>query len=203
MPGPMRMKMPCSWRNGGLHDFSGRVLFRRRFGYPGRIDDYERVWLTFERIDGTSRIRLNDQQVGQGDTGSFEFEVTSLLQPRNQLEVIVEALGDGGLVGEVAMEIRCTAFLKNVHVFEFSAPQRWRIHGELIGSCERPLELYAVTDQGTIAYRTIDTRQGGQPFEFHIDDPPGGVENVRVELINVSTVWYAVEVNVERTNSAT
>ena len=43
LPPPGRMTLPCRWAEGGLTDFAGRVRFRRRFGYPGRIDAHERV----------------------------------------------------------------------------------------------------------------------------------------------------------------
>ena len=41
LPAPRRMTLPCRWADGGLPDFTGRVRFRRRFGYPGQIDDWE------------------------------------------------------------------------------------------------------------------------------------------------------------------
>jgi len=109
LPAPLRMTMPCRWSEGGLKDFTGRVRFRRHFGYPGRIDENERVWLTFAGVDGTSEIRLNGQFLGrpESDQQSFEYDVTSLLQNRNDLIVDIdgEAHTDG-LYGEVAMEIR-------------------------------------------------------------------------------------------------
>src|SRR5262245_97069 len=46
-PPPRRVTLPCRWADGGLGDFRGPVRFRRRFGYPGRLDAHERVWLTF------------------------------------------------------------------------------------------------------------------------------------------------------------
>ncbi len=103
--------MPCRWSEGGLNDFSGRVRFRRHFGYPGRVDDNERVWLTFAGVADTAEIWLNDQFLGRqkGDR-PWEFEVTKLLAIRNDLRVEVEGEAQtGGLWGEVAMEIRQVA----------------------------------------------------------------------------------------------
>ncbi|MGH7224207.1 MAG: hypothetical protein ACRELF_13330, partial [Gemmataceae bacterium] len=48
------------------------------FGYPGRIDAYERVWLTFAGIGGADEVRLNKHLLGHIVTAS-EFEVTPLL----------------------------------------------------------------------------------------------------------------------------
>jgi len=107
LPAPGRMTMPCRWRDQGLPGFSGTVRFRRHFGYPGRIDHFERVWLTFAGLTGNAEVRLNGQLLGPGkEEGPFEFEITSLLQNRNTLEVEVAGPEDGGLWGEVALEIR-------------------------------------------------------------------------------------------------
>src|SRR6266446_4224520 len=108
LPSPRKITKPCRWNEGGLNDFSGRVRFRRHFGYPGRVDDNERVWLTFAGVEATAQIWLNGQFLGR-QTGPrpFEFEVTKLLGNRNDLRVDIK--GDsikGGLYGEVALEIR-------------------------------------------------------------------------------------------------
>src|SRR5438045_7321055 len=107
LPSAFRMTMP-----GRLPDFRGGVRFIRPFGYPVRIDDFERVWLTFAGVEGAATVTLNDQPLGTFDTatGPAEFEITSLLRPRNLLSVAVESPEpNGGLWGEVALEIRATA----------------------------------------------------------------------------------------------
>src|SRR5436309_4806058 len=103
LPPPCRMTLPGRWGAGGLGDFAGRARFRRRFGYPGRIDAHERVWLTFAGVDAAADVRLNDHPLGRhaGAFEPFEFEVTALLRPRNDLVVEVESPGNGGLWGEV------------------------------------------------------------------------------------------------------
>src|SRR5689334_11433430 len=53
---PRTVRMPCRWRDAGLGDFAGRVRFSRNFGYPGQIDSWERVWLTFAGIEGRAEI---------------------------------------------------------------------------------------------------------------------------------------------------
>src|SRR5947209_8112469 len=93
-----RVTMPCRWAEAGLADFPGRVRFRRRFGYPGRIDAHERVWLTFAGVADRAEVWLNGVRLGdhQGP-GAFVFEVTSLLSERNELVVEVEGGADGGV----------------------------------------------------------------------------------------------------------
>ena len=88
LPAPRVVTMPARWADAGLPDFAGRVRLRRRFGYPGRIDAHERVWLTFAGVEGQAAAVLNDQPLG-GFAGPAEFEVTRLLQKRNVLIVEV------------------------------------------------------------------------------------------------------------------
>ena len=79
--GQTRMTLPCRWHEGGLADFAGRVRFVCRFGWPGRIDPHERVWLTFAGAEGTAEVYLNGQVLGRHEgLDPFEFEVTSLLR---------------------------------------------------------------------------------------------------------------------------
>jgi beta-galactosidase/beta-glucuronidase len=108
LPAPLRMTMPCRWSEGGLKNFAGQVRFRRNFGYPGRIDDNERVWLTIDDVDSTAEVWLNGHSLGRHDGAqqSFEREITGLLRDRNELRVEVEGPDTGGLFGEVALEIR-------------------------------------------------------------------------------------------------
>jgi hypothetical protein len=195
------MTMPCGWKEGGLGDFAGRVRFRRRFGYPGRIDEHERVWLTFDGVEGTARVTLNGQVVGEqgGAEGTFEFEVTSLLRQRNELAVEIESsTTGGGLWGEVALEVRCTAYLHDVRIWVDPAEQTTRLHvtGVLIGTCERPLELYVLCDRYTVLYTSLEPMAEGTTFHctseaFRVNEP--GEHAVRVELVNGAVVWYAIE----------
>src|SRR5262249_4666249 len=86
LPPPGRVSVPCTWAEGGLPDFAGRARFRRRFGYPGRIDPHERVWLTFAGVSDRAEVALNGTALGRHEgPGPFEFEVTALLLPRNEL----------------------------------------------------------------------------------------------------------------------
>src|SRR6266581_1383182 len=76
LPAPGRMTMPCAWGDGPLAGFAGRVRFRRRFGYPGRLDAHERVWLTFAGASDRAAVSLNGTPLGRHEgPGGFEFEV--------------------------------------------------------------------------------------------------------------------------------
>lgn len=195
-PPARRMTMPCRWRDGGLGEFSGRVRCRRRFGLPRQIEAHERIWLTFEGIAGTADLALNGQSLGKSVTGPYPlaYEVTALMQPRNELTVEVAAPdGDGGLWGEVALEIRATAYLRRV---------RWAnegrtltVMGEVVGVAERPLDLYVLVNGSTVHYSALTAVEGGQPFAVVVDVPddlPPEPTEIRVELVNGAVVWYAV-----------
>ncbi|MHB1426273.1 MAG: hypothetical protein ACYC3I_24165 [Gemmataceae bacterium] len=203
LPPSCRMTMPCRWSKGGLAGFNGRVRFRRSFGYPGRIDAHERVWLTFAGIDGEAEAHLNDRPLGRIRT-ACEFEATSLLRPRNHLLVEIEGTAEqGGLWGEVALEVRCTAFLRDLHYFAILNGERLelRVCGQVVGLAERPLELYVLLDRSVVDYQVTTAATDGQPFEIIVRDLPemswrGWEEQfhalpVQVDLVNGAVVWYS------------
>ncbi|MBL8800157.1 MAG: hypothetical protein JNM56_40115 [Planctomycetia bacterium] len=197
-PSARRMTMPCRWRDGGLGEFAGRVRFRRRFGLPRQIDAHERLWLTFAGIEGAADLSLNGQHLARTVTGPYPlaYEVTALMQPRNELTVEVAAPdGDGGLWGEVTLEIRATAYLKNVRIVPADAG-RLQVMGEIAGSADRPLDLYILVANRTVHY---SARTAGEPFAMVTDAPesmPSGPVEARVELVNGGVVWYRISESV-------
>lgn len=198
LPSPRRMSMPCHWSQGGLPGFTGCVRFRRSFGYPGRLDDYERVWLTFAGIGGEAEAVLNERPLGRIATGS-EIEITSLLQRRNELTIEVDGTAEqGGLWGEVALEVRCTAFLCDLRCSAILTGERVevRVSGRVVGEAERPLEVYVLLDRSVVGYQAVSAARGGQPFEIlgsatgSPSPEQGNVVPVRVDLVNGAVVWY-------------
>jgi hypothetical protein len=203
-PPARRVTMPCRWRDCGLDDFAGVVRFLRRFGYPGRIDDHERVWLTFAGVEGRADVSLNGAPLGrrEGSEGPGEFEVTRLLQERNLLQVDIEAAGgDAGLFGEVALEVRCTAFLQGLRLWATLNGETARLHvgGEVVGTADRPLDLYVLLDNATVAYAVVEASPDGKPFDVTSEDLPPErwrtreTHAVRVDLVNGATIWHAEE----------
>jgi hypothetical protein len=205
VPPRSRMTMPGRWDQGSLADFTGRLRFRRRFGYPGRIDAHERVWLTFAGVPGAAEVGLNGQSLGRHDEPAqpFEFEVTNLLSVRNELMIHLDCPeGCTGPWGEVALEVRCTAFLRGIRAW--AASTVLHVAGEVVGTADRPLELYVLLDSATVHYSTVEPAPGGQPFEAITErfteeqcrpraDTPGGGHVLRVDLVNGATLWHTVE----------
>ncbi len=202
LPAPQRMALPCRWGEGGLAGFAGRVRFVRRFGYPGHIDPFERVWLTFAAVEGAAEVSLNGRFLGHHDgaAGPFEYEVTPLLQPRNHLVVDVEGLTDrGGLWGEVTLEVRRTAFLRGVRACVDRDAGRLVIEGQVVGTAERPLDLYVLRGRSTAAYTTVEAAPDGRSFTVVVDPAQGAPQEsggaaLCVELVDAAVVWYAVTV---------
>jgi hypothetical protein len=192
------MTLPCRWRQGGLGAFAGRVRFRRRFGFPGRLDAFERVWLTGAGVSDRAEVRLNGRLLGSA-AGAFAFEVTPLLQVRNELLVEVEGSADrGGLWGEVALEVRCSAFLEGIECRPEvqGATARLHVRGRVTGTAERPLELYLLLDGATVAYATAEAAPEGRPFHLTSEALEAGrwpPQLVRVDLVNGASLWYQWE----------
>src|SRR5262245_58957558 len=190
VPPPRRLRMPCRWQDGDLADFTGRVRFRRPFGYPGKIDAHERVWLTWTGMPPVSRVTLNDEKLPAPAGDTFAHEITPLLRPRNLLEIVVESLGpEAGGWGDVALEIRCTAFLANVRATR-DAAGIVQVSGDVAGSADAPLELYVLGDRHNLAYATV---AAGQAFRVPLEAADPSPHTLRVELVNVAMVWYFVE----------
>ena len=193
----IRVTLPCRLRDCGLADYTGTVRFTRRFGYPGRIDDYERVWLTFAAVFGRAHASLNNSELGT-IAAAAEFEVTRLLQERNVLQVDIDGSGgDAGLHGEVALEVRRTAFLRNLSV---ALNDELYVSGEVAGSTDGPLEIYVVLDRKNVAYTVVEAGK-----RFDLTASPVGLEDsthpthvVRVDLVQGASIWYRQEIPLAR-----
>jgi hypothetical protein len=132
--------LPANWSAAVGPDFQGLVRFTRRFAQPTGITAATRVWLAIENVDWQARIALNAHDLGQIQLARSQpsvplslsptlplslcparFNITSLLQPRNELTVHVLLPAPdadappldrpgregqpGGLIGLVSLEI--------------------------------------------------------------------------------------------------
>ena len=107
---PHRIRLREPWQRNPLGQ---GVRCSRRFGYPGRIDSDERVWLTVSGVSGPVEVSLNGHRLGAHDgSTSVEYDVTALLGVRNELVLTFPNGGDRW--DEAALEVRRTAFLSGV-----------------------------------------------------------------------------------------
>ncbi len=195
-PHRIRLRGPWQWETEtergtvampGELPVPGPLRLRRRFGWPGRLDEYERVWLIFAGIDADVSVLLNDENLGgHVGAGPFEFDITALLRPRNELRVDIAAGGPAGM-DDIGLEVRPTAWLRDVQ----TRPEKDEVcvTGEVTGACNRPLDLYVLAHGSTVGYICV---QAGRRFELLIPDVTPD-EAVRVELVNGGVVWYVVE----------
>ncbi len=197
-----RVTIPCRWADAGLAGFRGQVRFNRKFGYPGKADrDIEHIWLTCAGCTDVRAVHLNGQLLPAFAGAQFAFDVTSIMAERNHLEVLIDGSSDdAGLWGEVAMEIRMDAYLADVRIDR--TPASACLSGRVVGVAPQPLELYTLVDGRHVDYRTISPRPDGEPFHIDLASIPSLNAIVRVELINVSTIWYSIETSITHWNSA-
>ncbi len=188
-----RVIMPARWHAAGLAGYAGEARFTRKFGFPGRADETEHIWITCNGVTGFVQASLNNQLFTRGPATTFSFDATAVMAARNQLEVVIQGdSDDAGLWGEVAMEIRKDAYLLDVRMERIAGV--WHAMGRAVGFADRELELYTLIDNRNADYRTIAPSPAGEPFIVPLPLISSANHAVRVELIHVSTVWYAVEI---------
>ncbi|WDL96101.1 glycoside hydrolase family 2 protein [Alicyclobacillus sp. ALC3] len=89
LPPTGTMELPRSWQLAGVEDFNGVVRFSRSF--RADLPPGERIFLRFAGVDYSANVRLNGVHLGthEGYFQAFEFEVTDVIGPENELEVKV------------------------------------------------------------------------------------------------------------------
>ncbi|MSQ96357.1 MAG: hypothetical protein EXR98_17640 [Gemmataceae bacterium] len=199
---PRRVTMPGRWTDAGLADFRGDARFVRKFGYPGRADPAtEHIWLICDGCTGCRDVRLNGQLLTDQSCDRFAFDVTRIMDQRNRLEVLIQGDSDeAGLWGEVALEMRRHAYLADVKVER--AASGLVITGAVIGISPQPLDLYVLVDNRHADYRTIVPAATGEEFRIELAEIASSHQLVRLELIHISSIWYAVELPIPRWHSA-
>ncbi|MFO0879109.1 MAG: hypothetical protein U0840_17330 [Gemmataceae bacterium] len=190
---PHRMRLRAPWEQ---HPKAGHVLHRRRFGYPGRIDPHERVWLTLADLAGPVHVHLNDSDLGNFPSDGGELDVTDLLQPRNELILLLPGSTSAPSLkadspGDIALEVRALAYLQDVHL-ERTA-DRIIATGTVVGHADLPLDLYLILDRWT-ADQTIVPPGSSFRLEGAASTPEGDpVATAKIELVAGAVKWYTVE----------
>jgi hypothetical protein len=172
--------------------FRGTVHLTRPFGLPRQLDDYERVWISVAGMTGRADVFLNDEQLGHWDAAPFEVEVTGQLRVHNELAIRLQCTEPGsGLWGDVALEIRCRAWLRGVTVTAREGVLH--VAGEVVGNADWPLDLYAILGRTTVIQATVTPTEAGSPFTLASVVLPGEMlqeSAVRVELVAGAVAWH-------------
>jgi hypothetical protein len=194
---PATVRMPCRM-DEVWPEFRGLVRLVRSFGLPQQLDDYERIWLTFAGITGHAAIALNGEPIGQFEVAPVEVEITGRLRERNSLEVSLNCDGPGcGLWGEVALEIRCKAWLGGLIVEVKDG--LLCVSGAVVGRADGPLDLYVILERSTAIQTTVEPSESGTPFALTSDpiSPNGSAEAVvRVEMMSGAVAWHTQDFDI-------
>jgi hypothetical protein len=188
---PHRIRLREPWEREPIEGGGGRLRCRRKFGAPGRIDAHERLWLTLSGFAGTVDVWLNNQHLDRAH-GPVEFEVTTLLSRRNEL--ILEFDSPPATEppwGEVALEIRCAAFLRGVK-WRRDEHGKLQVTGEVVGAGTSPLDLYALVENKTVAYGTALPTPEGTAFYLTSTEviEREHITPIRIDLVNGGVVWF-------------
>lgn len=110
---PATAHLPADWRTL-FGERAGRARFVRRFNRPTNLDADERVWIVLSDVGGPVTLRVNGEPVEPVpavDPSKSNFDITSRLQPHNELEIEIEfdpsadPAAPGGLWRPVTIEI--------------------------------------------------------------------------------------------------
>jgi hypothetical protein len=92
---------------------------------------------------------------------------------------------------EVALEIRCRAWLRNVAVGIRGGTLHFS--GEVVGHADRPLDLYAILGRTTAIQSAVSPTDAGTPFALTsapLSPDAIGESAVRVELVAGAVAWH-------------
>jgi hypothetical protein len=194
---PHRIRLRGPWERESA---DGQTRHRRHFHWPSQIQAHERVWLTWTGGRDSAQLSLNGTLLGARARGAFEHDVTALVARRNALVIEVEAgSGEGPLCCDVALEVRCLAFLREVRWWIATEGDARFVHatGAVVGTSDRALDLYLLLDGANAAYSIAQPTHGGQPFQlsgpFRRSIVPGKQHRVTLDLVNGASLWYRAE----------
>ena len=109
---PKKITMPSGWAEDVGADFAGTIEYQRFFNRPTGIDNTTSLRLRFKQVIGQATVSLNSELLStesseQDQPNHLSCDLTGKLYKRNDLRVRIVSAGaaDGGLVGEVQLEI--------------------------------------------------------------------------------------------------
>lgn len=220
LPGPGRMELPGHWGAAVGEDFCGRVRFLRRFAQPTQLDPHERVWVVCEGVDAYGSMALNGDELGPiaGYAVPASFEITDLLDPRNELYLTVELPEvepggprplrpgreslPGGPIGVVRLEVRERQFLDRLAVEVAESDDGVRLHVSGIVGGEVSDEKFEVLVTGWGGELVCHEVHASEPFRLEqpierlsrwapqAGDALGGLATLAVRLLrDGQRVW--------------
>jgi hypothetical protein len=204
-----RVVVPVRLEDLGLANEAG-ILFRRRFGLPRKLDDWERVWVVPSwETDIAFMWQLNGTDVKwtrQRDEGPSDYvvpsrsDVTALLRDRNELTVRILAAGPHTPpFGGAALDIGCRAYIQRVRIRSFPNVVAREVVLDVSVFSEDSndrLEIYVLVDGVNCGYLKPHECGNEKTHIVRWDEPimESAVPfTLRVDLVNVATIWDTVE----------
>ncbi len=175
---PFRTTVPCDLTVAGSANLP--VLLTRKFGYPGKPDPHECIWLTLSTLEGSARLRLNGALLGETHNEPFEANVTASSPAQCAGNPGASGSGWGSRTGDPRRRIPSKRESRSLS----RQAVGYRDRGGRLGGT---LELYILVDRKHAFYQTV---RAGETFAAHLEEDG---KAIKVELVNVSTVWYVVE----------
>lgn len=191
---PHRIRLAAPWERHELP--TGRVQFRRRFGRPRQLDDWERVWILAPAAVRKQTWKLNDTELcwcARSDDVA-RAAVTPLLRDRNEL--IIECDIDSKFEGAV-LEIGSRAWIQDVRAQVQSAEMLVVVDVQSESAVD-PLELYLSVRGENQGYSGPFEHMGRRRVEFRVPDAGQSSSmqgELGVELICRSNVWDRCEID--------
>ena len=97
-----------------------------------------------------------------------------------------------GLIGDVAMEVRCAVFLRKLRI-EREAGPKLVLCGEVVGSWPEPFDFYVLLDGVEVYYTSLVADGETRPLRAVLDTEAKADQQrrtIRVDLVQGPTLWF-------------
>jgi hypothetical protein len=168
----------------------------RRFSWLQQLQAHERLWLVLERSAVTGGMLNNKAlELAAVAEGHQECEVTSLTRRSNQLWLEIAPGESQRAFPQVALEVRCRTFLRQLTWQIDTANRKLEIAGLLVGLNETPLELYVRAGEVNVLYTLVNANEPCAPFRYQSEIPTavmGAAMPIQIDLVNGGVIWHRV-----------
>lgn len=110
---PLRIEMPATWGTlisvaTAASPLPSPARLVRRFGKPTGLSPQDRLHLVIECTSADFQLELNGQELSNlvSSVGSFSWEVTPLVNPRNELVILLPIPSPKKKPGDTSLPLR-------------------------------------------------------------------------------------------------
>jgi hypothetical protein len=189
-----RINLPATWA-ALSRDIVGPIQLVRNFGRPRELDADEHVWLIWSDVSQTGNLWFNGNLVLDAMPKGGAFDVTSLIEGRNELTIEIGSPGSpNARLGDFALEVRGMVYLEEVQFVREGSQVQGVVRGEPVQN----LELYLLLFGETVHRQLIEASPKGVLFCIPCPRPSAVPETsefppIRLELIAGSNLWWRVD----------